>query len=257
MHHILPKTPSTVWQIVKHWAALLPVVVYHNIFNFIMVIILGLLMGFFAQMNTPFGWIQYAICLLGNLYFFSCFLYKADIAFLGRDIHYKETLVMMGKRFPRFFLVCFISYLVALVFMIPAFFFIISATGGNSALLLVSFIFIALGVWVLFYIIFVMPLIVMDDEKVFHSFKQSFLLVKGHWWRNFFVFLIVGIIIAIIDAVVTAILNLFPAGIAVELIYTMIMNVISIIAATAILLVQFNDLKIRYAAVSRPHAVQS
>ena len=91
---------------------------------------------------------------------------------------------------------------------------------------------------------------VLDNSKIFQAYKHSFTLVKGHWWRNFIIifatYLISMIIIGLIIAIITTILFFAGTVKASPFVAYVLLTLYVPLPMTAILLVQYNDLKLRH-----------
>lgn len=116
----------------------------------------------------------------------------------------------------------------------------------SSALMVLGFMVLFFpGVFLSILLMFCMPLVVVDNCGWMGAIKKSCQLVWGHWWATFLVVLIPMLISIFLMAVITVIAQNN------QLLLT-VMNVVVMSFFTpffyAVLLVQFNNLKLQWAA---------
>ena len=80
---------------------------------------------------------------------------------------------------------------------VPAFLLIISGSTGLGAFLV--FILMPLALYFLITMIFCVPSIAFEEQKVIDAPKRSFFLIKGKWWFTFGILLLLGIIIQVVN----------------------------------------------------------
>ena len=107
---------------------------------------------------------------------------------------------------------------------------------------------IALAIWALFAIfilisfMFAVPLILFDHKGCIEALKASYKLVWGNWWRTFFILAVPMFIMFTAEALVqTLIKNLVVTNLLIAVI-----GLIVIPYVQSLILVQFNDLKLRH-----------
>lgn len=101
------------------------------------------------------------------------------------------------------------------------------------------------------------PNLVIDQLSLMQTIKQGFAFIQGQWWRTAWVLLLSYLIIFVIDSISkwiwsVTIVPLLNLGVtdkdAVMLIPSLIVNFVGAMFLVAVLLAQWSDLKLRYAA---------
>lgn len=243
----LPTIPSSVWQCVKLCFKAMPKTIRHNWLNYFVIVAINISTGLSSPSHKVLAVAVSIASLLIGWYFYSCYLYKANGNLLGNPINYKEAFANMSQRFLRVVGANIIGSIVILIFISPTF--IVYFFTHNKLALAISFIVsLLLIVWFVFNFLFVLPSIVVDNFKVIPAFKHSFALVKNNWWRNFFVILLVDIFTMIIFGIIIAVVMILLADkpeVAGGIAYLLLLLYVPLLM-TAIYLVQYNDLKLRY-----------
>ncbi|QLH43106.1 MAG: hypothetical protein HWD59_10515 [Coxiellaceae bacterium] len=181
--------------------------------------------------------------LLVSWYFYACFLYKANDNLTSRTATYQETFRLIFKRFHHIIAVYFILFLlvVALFSTMQLSHFITNAQARSIAAIIMALA----ALWLLWTLMYANTRVVLDNANAIAAFKFSFQIVKGNWIRNFLVWLAVMLVFILIGFGIVALFNLFHAK------YLMIATVVILalimpIVINSIVIVQFNDLKLRY-----------
>ena len=104
-------------------------------------------------------------------------------------------------------------------------------------------VFVVPGVFVTILFLFTLPFILFDNAGCISAIKSSCKLVWGNWWRTFAVFLVPAMIIVIVELLIPGILKNVPAWI--NMIIDSLVLSILFPYIQAVILVQFNDLKLR------------
>lgn len=116
------------------------------------------------------------------------------------------------------------------------------------------------GIYIGIALFFVSFLPVVENLGVMDSLKESMRLVSGHWWRTFFSLFIVGIVIALFQILVAAVLGIALAATNTDVShvsrgYSAMVAVIMILAQTALLPLMYSFyLSILYDLQSRKDA---
>ncbi|HLG38231.1 MAG TPA: hypothetical protein VI461_01140 [Chitinophagaceae bacterium] len=138
------------------------------------------------------------------------------------------------------------SFTVSLQFALKRYFVYLGAMIIATILMGVGFIILVIpGIFLAFLLAFTMPSVILDDKNVFSSIDYSSKLVWGNWWRNFVVLFIPGLILAVVNIALALLFT--PNHMVVFLILNLILMSIAAPWIYAVLLVQYNDLKLRYA----------
>jgi len=101
----------------------------------------------------------------------------------------KRILPVLGATIM-LFLFIFLSVLVPLLITIP----LKSFIANPIIILFVMLIIILIIIVLVIYFVFYLYAIAISDKKIFQSFKYSYLLVKGRWWKTFGYLIVFGII---------------------------------------------------------------
>jgi hypothetical protein len=88
---------------------------------------------------------------------------------------------------------------------------------------------------------FIAPSIIFDDKGCFAAIKRSLQLVWGNWWRTFIIFLLPVLIIAIISIL----LEQLVGNLMLNILVTSLFTGLTLPFMQSIVLLQFNDLKLR------------
>lgn len=90
-------------------------------------------------------------------------------------------------------------------------------------------------------------LILFDGFKVLAALKESCYLVWGHWWRTFAVMLILTVILFVASAIIRFVVHLPGASLFTDELTRLMLAALLPAFGSAVLLVQFHDLKTRQA----------
>jgi len=133
--------------------------------------------------------------------------------------------------------------LLMLIFLLTALFCgVLGNFIGGAGMYMLLFI---VSVFFLISLAFFIPLILFQNLSVLASFKGSFQLIRGHWWRTFLIFFIIFILFFIAFAIISFIINPLADLRLVSILGGLIMNTFLAPFFYAVILIQFNDLKAR------------
>jgi len=111
------------------------------------------------------------------------------------------------------------------------------------------------GIFLVILLVFYLPFMVIENKKVFESFKFSAKIVWGNWWRTFLIFLISAVVSILVFIVLELVFNIPLTAIfkfdASRLNYMaqiiMVLFLVIILPWNiAVMLSQFHDLKLRH-----------
>ncbi|MEI8054819.1 MAG: hypothetical protein WCH10_02305 [bacterium] len=109
-----------------------------------------------------------------NVYLFAVALHRMQTAGDWQDSTLWDSLCYVNKKYSKIIIAVFFAHLFVLL---------------GWCLLIIP------GMYALIAILMVQPLVLFDNKGSFASLRDSFLLVKGNWWRTFVIFFLPKIII--------------------------------------------------------------
>ena len=161
------KTFSQIWFLTMTVGVLVNASVFFNVFcslNF--------------QITTVGNAIIYAVAIILaqvlSIYLFAVALHRMQAIGDWQNLTLGDSLCYVNKKYSKIIIADFFAH-----------FFI----------LLGLFLLIVPGIYAVVAVLMVQPLILFDNKGSFASLKDSFLLIKGNWWRTFVIFFLPKIII--------------------------------------------------------------
>ncbi len=195
-----------------------------------------------AHVPTGLVWAVLGVFMiigLVTLLFKSTILDRIATVVLTSDVSISKSIVHVLSK-----------YLILLFSMVIMFFVIFAAMlvlAGLPALLGPVAANVGANIWMLFTIfisfafMFNIPLILFDNKGAMGSLGDSFKLVAGNWWRNFIVFFVPALILTMCQLVLMFIIR----NIIADCIIMGIAFIFTVPYFQSLILVQFNDLKLR------------
>ncbi len=247
----LPQTPSSVWHCIKMYFKSIPSVLKQNWINYILLVTATLFAQLAVEQKNLIGAILYIILILLLWYLYAGFLYKANANLRNEAVNFREVCQIAWQRYWRLVGANLLFYLVLVVLIVVPILtisFLMSAYSKHMA-----WLYVPLGLflfWVATTFIFIFPGIVLDNHKVIQAFKMSFNLVKGNWWRSFFViYFSVGMVSLALGFLFGIILGIIHIITQVEFLPLVrgIFLLVTPVLFVSVILVQYNDLKLRFA----------
>ncbi|MGB6976736.1 MAG: hypothetical protein WBE18_04700 [Gammaproteobacteria bacterium] len=204
-------------------------------------------------------------------------LIKAHQALLGEHIHLRKTIVKMKSHYFSYVTICLLYFL--LLYLSAWLSVNIAASGlfegshpsklnmivGTGIFSLLILILIAMiTIYVFIFLIFATPLILLDGNSMLVSFKKSWRLVFRHWW-HVFIFLLLAVIViglwqSFLEALSLIILEFliyvhlpFAWGAIGHIVSRALVDTLLFPAWITVILIIFNDLKLRLGQIQAPH----
>lgn len=248
----LPNTPSSVWQCIKLCFVMSPQVLRRNWLNFILVILFGLTSQYVVGLKNVWGSLLYLLTVLVGWFVYPALLYKAYHFLNGKLLSYGETYQVVWQRYWRIVGASILFYIASAIALgLPILLILLLLSSVSKFFML---LFIPLGVvyfWLVLSFFYIIPAIVLDNMKILPAFKYSFNLVKGHWWRNFFVFLVYSMLFSIVMGVLFGLVlvasHVVVADQLFRILFAILFSCFMPILMTTFMVVQYNDLKLRLA----------
>lgn len=199
----------------------------------------------FMPQNPTLGLAISLLSLIVATFFYAWILHQADSIYMNRADSIQDSLHIAKRRIMPLLVVLFLYILLFLVLGIFGFGMQKLGTlfeAQKRAEIIFAIISIAVLVYVLTFIAFTMPAVVLDSMSALKSFEYSVKLVRGHWWKTFGILLIAMIFVALISL---GILNLPSRNIWVVTLYDFIADLIIYPLMVSVTLVLYHDLRAR------------
>jgi len=149
------------------------------------------------------------LLFLVALYFLSTLHVAILLMMKGSLLGQTVTAIEAIKRgFKRAIGVCIVGFVVEVIALIPAMIFYVIAVKLFPTQLLIAMIISGLiALYVLVYLYLAPFIYVIYDKKILESIKESYYLVKNHWWRACLLMSVLSLVALIVSGVVLAIFS--------------------------------------------------
>ena len=221
--------------------------------------ILNMIIGLLPDLMLPFFLATLLIAINNNL--------------IEYTIKYKSIFLQIFYKYPKLLLATFFYILPSIFSVLLIFANVIHSFNYQQTTSVVEVFFIALltasSIFVQITFSFIYIYIAIENQGIWHSFKDCWCLVVGNWWRTLGVFLIgmiiyvsfaliLNVLLSILTAIITKFLLLFHPSSTVLLLPNNI-KIVGMVLGTAILtpltacflLVQYYDLQARKGMLSK------
>lgn len=177
--------------------------------------------------------------LLVGLLMGAIILHRMDNLITDSNYSVKDSIVYSLSKY----LIMLIATIIVYALLILAFIVLVGLFGllGKAGVIFGVFLWLLFAVFVGILFLLNIPLILFDHKGSIGALKSSASLVWGNWWRTFVVIMVPALLFALLTVIIQAVARNPMANFIVAIILTMLF----IPLLQGVILVQFNDLKLR------------